>query len=341
MSMPVSSYGCNELLTLDSEPHIGHLHSLLVADAIHRFKQLQGVDNTIFSTGTDEHGIKVQRAAEAKGVEPQVFCDQISERFQKMTIDFNSSNTTFIRTTDIQHKEIVHKFWNKLQENGHIYKSKYQGWYCSSDESFVTTVEDVTKDGVTKKVSSESGHEVEWIEEENYMFKLSQFQEPLLRWLDTKPAVIVPDVFHALVKQIVSKGLQDLSISRPSNRLSWAIRVPNDESQTIYVWLDALANYLTVAGYPETKLWPPDLQVIGKDILKFHAIYWPAFLIAAGLEAPRKILCHSHWTISDLKMSKSKGNVVDPFKKADHVTSEGLRYFLLRQGLPHQDGSKF
>lgn len=303
-------------------------------------KQLQLCNDTIYSTGTDEHGIKVQRAAEGKNLDPQIFCDQVSCRFQKLCQEFNASNTHFIRTTDANHKEVVQKFWNKLKESGHIYKSKYQGWYCSSDEAFVTNVEDVTKDGVTKKVSSESGNEVEWIEEENYMFKLSQFQEPLLKWLDTVPPVIIPNSFHSLVKQTVSRGIQDLSISRPSSRLSWAIPVPNDESQTIYVWLDALVNYLTVAGYPDAKQWPPDLHVIGKDILKFHAIYWPAFLMAVGMEPPRRILCHSHWTISDEKMSKSKGNVVDPFKKALEFSPEGLRYFLLRQGLPDHDGSK-
>lgn len=319
----------------------------MVADAFHRFNQLQGSNPTIFATGTDEHGIKVQRAAEAKGIEPKIFCDQISGQFEKLCQKFNVSNTTFIRTTDPEHRKAVHAFWNKLKENGHIYKSKYQGWYCSSDETFVTNVEDVTvtlSDGseVTKKISSESGNEVEWIEEENYMFKLSGFERELLEWLDRKSRVIIPDMFHSLVKQSVSRGLEDLSISRPSNRLTWAIDVPNDPSQTIYVWLDALVNYLTVSGYPsEINMWPPNLQVVGKDILKFHAIYWPAFLMAAGMEPPNRILCHSHWTISDLKMSKSKGNVVDPFKKSNDVTPEGLRYFLLRQGLPHQDGSKY
>lgn len=313
----------------------------MVADAFHRFQQLQGHKETIFSSGTDEHGLKIQRAAESLGIEPQLFCDEISEKFEKLCDTFSASNTHFIRTTDQQHKKVVQQFWTRLEDSGNIYKSKYQGWYCASDEAFATNVEDVTVDGATKKVSTESRNEVEWVEEENYMFKLSQFQEPLLKWLNETPKVIIPELFHSLIKQEVSRGLQDLSISRPSKRIGWAIPVPNDDSQTIYVWLDALVNYLTVSGYPDKKMWPPDLQVIGKDILKFHAIYWPAFLMAAGLEPPKRILCHSHWTIDNLKMSKSKGNVVDPFKKASEVSPEGFRYFLLRQALPHSDGSKF
>ena len=226
---------------------------------------------------------------------------------------------------------------------GLIYKSKYEGWYCVSDETFTTQVEDVHRDGQTVKISSESGNPVEWYQEENYMFKMSEFTERILGWLEENSQVIKPKIFYDLTKHWVSQGLQDLSISRPRNRLEWGIQVPDDDTQTVYVWFDALLNYLTAARYLEGYkfIWPPDTQVLGKDILKFHTIYWPAFLMAAELDLPKSFLVHSHWTIDDQKMSKSKGNVVDPFVVSETFGPEALRYYLLREAVPHHDGSKF
>lgn len=277
-------------------------------------------------------------------MKPLRFCDEISKKFKDLVRDFEIDNTDFIRTSEQRHIQAVNKFWSVLVEKGHIYKAKYQGWYCVSDETFVgdLQVEDVLRDGKTIKVSSESGHPVEWSEEENYMFRLSSFVEPLKAWLEKNDQVIRPKIFHDLVLHQLSKGLHDISISRPSSRLHWGIPVPNDSSHTIYVWLDALVNYLTIVDYPNCgSKWPIDCHVIGKDILKFHAIYWPAFLLAAGLELPRKYICHSHWTIDDIKMSKSRGNVVDPYEMKKDYGVESLRYYLLREGVPHHDGCKF
>uniref|UniRef100_A0A6V7IBZ4 Methionine--tRNA ligase, mitochondrial n=1 Tax=Bracon brevicornis TaxID=1563983 RepID=A0A6V7IBZ4_9HYME len=233
-----------------------------------------------------------------------------------------------------------------LQNAGHLYLDKYSGWYCLSDEAFVpqSELEDVKKsDGSIVKVSTLSGNPVEWMEEENYKFRLSSFQDDLRHWLRDEKTVR-PLKYHKILSSWIEDGacLEDLSVSRPASRAPWGIKVPNDDSHTIYVWLDALVNYLTCLGYPSEdykKFWPPTIQVIGKDILKFHGVYWPAFLIAAGMEPPRTLLCHSHWTVNDEKMSKSKGNVISPSNAAEMFTSHGLRYFLLREAVPHSDAN--
>ncbi|KAL1497804.1 hypothetical protein ABEB36_008701 [Hypothenemus hampei] len=229
-----------------------------------------------------------------------------------------------------------------------IYKSTYKGWYCVSDETFLTDsqLKETIKDGEKILVSAESGHPVEWSEESNYIFKLKSFKDDLIYWLKHNERVVVPQKFHKILLDLIdSEALTDISVSRPSSRVHWGIPVPNDPEQTVYVWLDALTNYLTAAGYSQVpynefkKNWPPDVQVIGKDILKFHGVYWPAFLLGAGLEPPRSILCHSHWTVDGEKMSKSKKNVVNPIEKIDTFTTDGLRYFLLREGVNHSDGN--
>ncbi|XP_063216019.1 methionine--tRNA ligase, mitochondrial isoform X2 [Bacillus rossius redtenbacheri] len=232
-----------------------------------------------------------------------------------------------------------------LRSRGHIYKGTYSGWYCVPEESFLT--EDQLKeargdDGKPRKVSAETGHPVEWMEETNYMFRLSALQGELLSWLKTEP--VRPARFQQQLLAWVGgpSALRDVSVSRPSSRVHWGVPVPGDHGQTVYVWLDALVNYLTAAGYPGEPLpghWPPSLHVIGKDILKFHGIYWPAFLISAGLEPPQAILCHSHWTVDGEKMSKSRGNVINPLGCAEVFTASGLRYFLLREGTPHSDAN--
>ncbi|XP_064615166.1 methionine--tRNA ligase, mitochondrial-like [Liolophura sinensis] len=325
---------------VNAAPHIGHLHTAVLADAVQRWKTLNG-SHTIFSTGTDEHGLKVQHAAGKAGVEPGVFCDQVSQKFQNLFREANIGTTDFIRTTEERHERAVSKFWKTLVDNDHIYKGLYEGWYCTSDEAFLTESQVtslVDKDGVTTKISSESGQPVEWMTEENYMFKLSKFGSHLTDWINR--GVIFPSKFESLVRSWLADGLPDLSVSRQRDRLQWGISVPGDHSQTIYVWLDALVNYLTVAGYPYGGFhWPPDCHVIGKDILKFHAVYWPAFLMAAGLEPPKRIVCHSHWTVNNEKMSKSRGNVVDPVERIQMFSADGMRYFLLKESVPHSDGN--
>ena len=324
---------------VNAKPHIGHIYSVLLADARARFQRLRNREETgtIFSTGTDEHGLKIQQAASGSGHQSvKDFCDQVSGGFRKTFKDFNVECDDFIRTTEERHIQTVQHCWRQLQSRGFLSKKSYQSWYCVQDESFLTEHQ-IDKD---KKISLESGHPVEWGEEENYTFPLNTFKHGIQSWLNSSE-VIKPKVFKSNLDMFLKDDLPDLSVSRSSKRLSWGIPVPDDPSQTIYVWLDALVNYLTVAGYPhELSCWPPDCHVIGKDILKFHAIYWPSFLMALDLPLPRQILCHSHWTVNDEKMSKSKGNVVDPNELAEKIAShEGLRYFLLREGVPHSDGN--
>lgn len=284
--------------------------------------------------------MKVLQAAGKNNVPVTKYCDDISSQYKNL---FNASDiafTDFVRTTEDRHKKAVTNFWNVLKEQNAIYKDKYSGWYCVQDETFLTESQLTTdKDG--KKFSIESGHPVEWSEEENYMFKLNEYQEDVIYWAKQNNRV-VPEKFNKiLLDMLYQENLPNISISRPSARMSWGIPVPDDNSQNIYVWLDALTNYLTVAGYPDKlKIWPPNVQVIGKDILKFHGIYWPAFLIAADIEPPHQLLVHSHWTVDGQKMSKSKQNVIDPTERASIYTMEGIRYFLLREGVQHSDGSE-
>ncbi|BFZ06033.1 hypothetical protein BsWGS_09072 [Bradybaena similaris] len=323
---------------VNAAPHIGHLYSCLLGDASTRWRRVKG-ETTLFATGTDEHGLKVQQAAASANLEPQVFCDKVSRKFQSTFDAAGIQYDTFMRTTDPAHRTAVHAFWNKLVEAGHIYHGSYAGWYSVPDEAFLSeddTEDRTLADGSTVKVSKESGHPVSWTEEKNYMFRLSEFQQELLYWLNSSP--IHPIQFEQIVRRDI-QNLTDLSVTRDRHRLPWGIAVPGDETQTIYVWLDALVNYLTASGYPNTKVWPPDCQIIGKDILRFHAVYWPAFLIAAGLEPPSKLIVHSHWLVDNVKMSKSLGNVVDPMEKISEFSLDGLRYFMLREGSLDSDGS--
>ncbi|KAG8228170.1 hypothetical protein J437_LFUL014405 [Ladona fulva] len=358
---------------LENTPHIGHLYSAVIADSINRFKFLTGVENSIFSTGTDEHGLKVEIAAK-KGLANNVnlkssfqqhrqankdklsttskptleYCTKVSSEFHALFKKCNVNFSDFIRTTDPRHLSTVNKLWKRLQKNGHIYEGFYSGWYCVSDEAFLkqSQLKELKGDeGKTVMVSAESGHPAEWTEEKNYMFRMSSFKDDLLYWLKDSKKYIYTSKLHTMIEEV---SLGDLSISRPIERIHWGIPVPGDPSQCIYVWVDALANYLTVAKVFDDdsegnelnlKNWPPDIQVIGKDILKFHGIYWPSLLIAAGLEPPKSLFVHSHWTVDGEKMSKSRGNVVDPFDRADAYTPDGLRYFLLREGVAHSDGN--
>ncbi|KAK1904403.1 Methionine--tRNA ligase mitochondrial [Dissostichus eleginoides] len=305
------------------------------------YKLLQGF-NSKFATGTDEHGLKIQQAAEAAGKDPLTFCSDVSERFKHLFNSCNISYTDYIRTTEQRHHQAVKHFWSVLWNKGLIYKGRYEGWYSTQDESFLTALQvrdAVDSSGNEIKVSLESGHKVEWMKEENYMFRLSAFRSQLLDWLKGNPRAIQPELFYQIVLKWLQEDLPDLSVSRQRSRLQWGIPVPGDAEQTIYVWLDALVNYLTVAGYPDkhNQWWNVAHHIVGKDILKFHAVYWPAFLLGAGLPLPQTIYVHSHWTAGGKKMSKSLGNVVDPLERSKQFTTDGMRYFLLRQGVPDSD----
>lgn len=329
---------------LSPGPHIGHLYSALVADVVFRYNKLTTSSPGTFTTGTDEHGIKIQQAASKNNTPVAEYCDQISEEYKSLFRKYDVHYTDYIRTTEQRHAEAVSKFWSRLQDRGYLYKREYAGYYCVPDETFLTEAQLTTNPKTGEKVSSESGHPVEWTQEENYMFKLGSVQDGIVQWLKGGDRVH-PKRFERILFDFLSEPLPDISVSRPANRVHWGIPVPGDDSQTVYVWLNALVNYLTCAGYPDEQkskpCWPPTLQVIGKDILKFHGIYWPGFLIAADLEPPKQLLCHSHWTVDSQKMSKSKGNVVDPIERAGSYTPEGLRYFLLREAVLHSDGSKW
>lgn len=315
-------------------PHIGHLYSALIADASARFQKLLNPSlNVIFSTGTDEHGLKVQRAADNSKLSVENYCTKISNTYRTTFEKYDIDYTNFIRTTSDNHKNNVGHFWNKLQP--HIKKGKYSGWYCMADETFLS--EDQIELVNDVRVSKESGRPVEWAEEDNYKFDLRPFKNDLQDWLN-KPDRIKPKLFHEILNR-EANDLYEISLSRPMSRVSWGIPVPGDSKQTVYVWLDALVNYLTVSGYPYTENWPPNVHVCGKDILKFHGIFWPVFLMAAGLKLPERIFVHSHWKVNDEKMSKTKGNVVDPINAGRQYTESGLRYFLLREGTAHSDGN--
>lgn len=293
-------------------------------------------------TGTDEHGMKIQKAAQKAGKDVKVFCDENMKKFEHLNERADISYDRFIRTTDPDHKAAVEHFWRELNHRGYIYESKHEGWYSVSDETFFpqSTVHLVLDPSTGRKhmASMETGREVEWTSEVNYHFRLSQFKDRLLQHYKDHPDFIVPASRMNFIIKEVETSLEDLSISRPVTRLQWGIPVPDDESQTIYVWLDALINYLTYAGYPfvpgseKASLWPPNCQVIGKDIIKFHCIYWPAFLMALDIPLPKQFLTHAFWTMNHEKMSKSTGNVVNPFFAMDRFGTDPMRYYMAHEG---------
>jgi len=323
-----------------AKPHMGHAYSSIVSDVIARFKRLDGY-NVEFLTGTDEHGLKIQRAAEKRGVDPKKFCDEISKTFRDLSKTLNLSNTDFIRTTEERHIKSVQNLWSVLEEKDEIYLSKYSGWYSVSDEAFYSENEIKNENGINLSVIS--GSKVEWVEEESYFFKLSKWQNKLLKFYDENPKFILPKSRHNEVVSFVKSGLKDLSISRKS--FSWGIKVPSNKDHVIYVWLDALTNYLSALDYPDLNskkyknFWPVDVHMIGKDILRFHAIYWPAFLMAADIPPPKRVYGHG-WILSgEEKMSKSKGNILDPLEIVDKYGLDPLRYYLLKEVSFGNDGS--
>ena len=323
-----------------AKPHMGHAYSSIIADFFARFKRIDGY-NVHFLTGTDEHGLKIQRAAEKNKLDPLKFCDEISQTFRKLSRTLNLSNTDFIRTTEERHKKTVQHLWSTLEKNDDIYLSKYAGWYSVSDEAFYGEDEITKKED--KMVAIQSNSIVEWIEEESYFFRLSKWQENLLEYYEKNPDFISPKAKKNEVISFVKSGLKDLSISRKS--FSWGIKVPNNENHIIYVWLDALTNYISALNYPNIKddlfkkFWPASLHLIGKDILRFHSVYWPAFLMAAKIPLPKKIYGHG-WILSgDEKMSKSKGNILDPLDIIEIYGLDALRYYLIKEVSFGNDGN--
>ena len=322
------------------KPHMGHAYSSIVADIFARFKRLEGY-NVFFLTGTDEHGQKIEKEAKKNNKDPKVFCDELSETFRSLTKTLNLTNDDFIRTTEKRHYKSVIEIWNKLIESGDIYLDKYSGWYSISDEAFYDEDEIEEKNG--KKISKLSGSVVEWLEEESYFFKLSAWQNKLLKFYDDNQNFILPKSRRNEVIQFVKKGLKDLSISRTS--FSWGIPVPKNNKHVIYVWLDALTNYISALNYPDVNdikyknFWPADVHIIGKDILRFHAIFWPAFLLAAKIPLPKRVFGHG-WILSDdKKMSKSLGNILDPLEIIKKYGIDQLRYYLIKEVSLGNDGS--
>jgi methionyl-tRNA synthetase len=325
-NMSEKFYITTPIFYVNDVPHIGHLYTSVICDVLARYHRLRDED-VFFLTGTDEHGSKIARAAEKAGLTPAKFTDKIAARFEEMDDTFNVSNDDFIRTTEERHIRGAQAFWQKVAAVGKIYKKKYSGLYCAGCESFKTE-----KDLIDGKCPD---HNVvpEMLEEENYFFKLTDYKDQLLRHFKSTPNFVVPAGRFNEVKEWVNE-LEDISISRSRKNLNWGIPVPDDPDQVMYVWFDALTNYITATGYPDPKInkfWPADLQVIGKEISRFHAVLWPAMLWAAGLEAPRQIAVHGHISIDGKKMSKSLGNVINPFDLAEKYGVEPTRYFLLRE----------
>ena len=325
-------YVTTPIYYVNDAPHIGHAYTTLACDVLARFKRLDGFD-VKFLTGTDEHGQKVEKSAQAAGISPQEFTDRVSQNFRDLAGIMNFSNDDFIRTTEERHHRSVQDLWKRLIERDQIYLGSYAGWYAVRDEAFYGESE-LTK-GPDGKLIAPSGAEVEWVEEPSYFFRLSDWGDKLLAYYDEKPDFILPKTRRNEVTSFVKSGLHDLSVSRTS--FGWGVPVPGNDDHIMYVWLDALTNYITAAGYPDTdsddyqRFWPADLHMVGKDILRFHAVYWPAFLMAADLEPPRRVFAHGWWTNEGQKISKSLGNVIDPIKLIETYGLDQVRYFLLRE----------
>ena len=323
-----------------AKPHMGHAYSSIVADFFARFKRINE-HNVFFLTGTDEHGQKIQRAALEAKKDPLDFCNEISSNFKDLSAILNLSNDDFIRTTEKRHKMAVENLWNILEKKNEIYLSKYSGWYSVSDEAFYSENEIEDKDNV--KVNKLSGSKVEWVEEESFFFKLSKWEKKLLEYYDKNPEFIRPESRRNEVISFVKGGLKDLSVSRKS--ITWGINVPSQKDHIIYVWLDALTNYLSALDYPNIdtdkykNFWPASVHIIGKDILRFHAVYWPAFLLAANLPLPKTIYGHGWILSNEEKMSKSKGNILDPLEIIDKYGLDPLRFYLLKEVSFGNDGN--
>ncbi len=320
-------------------PHIGHAYERIATDAIQRFMRLDGRD-VLFVTGMDEHGQKMQQTAARDGITPQQLADRTAAQFERMGEALNARADDIVRTTQARHYAASKEMWRRMAANGDIYLSKYPGWYSVRDEAFFDEGE-LTK-GEGGKMFAPTGAPVEWVEEESYYFRLSAWQDRLLAYYRDHADFIVPDKYRNEIVAFVERGLTDLSISRST--FNWGVPVPGDDRHVMYVWVDALTNYITATGFPDAQApraeyWPADVHVIGKDITRFHAIFWPAFLMSAGLPVPRQIVVHGFLFNRGEKMSKSVGNVIDPFTMAEHYGVDQMRYFFLREVPFGQDGN--
>ena len=327
-------YVTTPIYYVNDVPHIGHAYTTLACDALARFMRLDGRD-VMFLTGTDEHGQKVEKAAQDLGIAPQELADRNSANFRELAVQMGFSNDDFVRTTEERHVKAVQHLWRILRERDEIYLGTYAGWYSVRDEAFFSESE-LIKGADGKLIApTGTGAEVEWVEEPSYFFRLSAWQDRLLEFYDRNPDFIAPETRRNEVVSFVKGGLLDLSVSRTS--FKWGVPVPDDPDHVMYVWLDALTNYLTAVGYPDTEseiyttYWPADLHMVGKDILRFHAVYWPAFLLAAGIAPPKRVFAHGWWTNEGQKISKSLGNVIDPYALVDEYGLDQVRYFLLRE----------
>ncbi len=347
--MTKAFYITTPIYYVNGDPHIGHAYTTIACDVLARFKRLDGY-RVKFLTGTDEHGQKVAKAAAEEGITPIALCDRNSGRFRALAKGLNASNDDFVRTTEERHVTSCQAFWQRLEANGHIYLDKYAGWYAVRDEAFYDESETRLQQssqfigqgglisGGPVRVADSTGAPVEWVEEESYFFPLSKWQQPLLDFYDANPDFIAPKSRFNEIYSFVKGGLKDLSISRTT--FSWGVPVPGNPKHVMYVWIDALINYITSLGFPDESgefkdFWPKNdpvtLHIIGKEIIRFHCVYWPAFLMAAGLPLPRRIFAHGWWTNSGEKMSKSLGNVVDPHDLVAKYGLDQVRYFLMRE----------
>jgi len=320
-------------------PHIGHAYEALATDALARFKRLDGYD-VMFLTGTDEHGQKILQTAQAQGIEPGELAETMTQQFIAMVAALNCSNDDFIRTTEQRHQKTVQALWKRMEENGDIYLDKYAGWYSVRDEAFYN--EDETELVDEKRLSIKTQTPVEWVEEESYFFRLSAYQDKLLDLYEKSPEFIGPVERRNEVISFVKGGLNDLSISRTT--FDWGVPVVGNKDHVMYVWLDALTNYISATGYvvekgEQAKYWPADLHIIGKDIIRFHAVYWPAFLMSGDLPLPKRVFAHGFLFNKGEKMSKSIGNVVDPFSLIDEFGVDQVRFFFLREVPFGKDGN--
>ncbi|MFT9061352.1 MAG: methionine--tRNA ligase [Acetobacter orientalis] len=329
--MTARFYVTTPIYYVNGAPHIGHAYTSIAADVVARFHRLSGHD-VFFLTGTDEHGQKVEQAAQAADVAPKEFVDDISANFRDMADAMAISYDDFIRTTEPRHIKSAQALWQKVADSGAIYLGAYEGWYALRDECFYSEDELVAGPDGTKRAPT--GAPVEWVKEPSYFFRLSDYQDKLLELYETHPEFLGPNSANRELVSFVKQGLRDLSVSRTS--FKWGIPVPGDDAHVMYVWFDALANYLRALDYPNTDapraaFWPANLHLVGKDIARFHAVYWPAFLMAAGLEVPRKVFANGWWTVEGEKMSKSLGNVIDPRDLVQEFGLDAVRFFLLRE----------
>ncbi|MCZ6555480.1 MAG: methionine--tRNA ligase, partial [Candidatus Dadabacteria bacterium] len=334
--MSKSFYVTTPIYYVNDVPHIGHAYTTIAADVIARFNRLQG-NKVFFLTGTDEHGQKIERTAESNGEKPIELADRVVKRFQNLSDALNITNDDFIRTTEKRHKSAVEEIFRRIEESGDIYLSEYEGWYDVRNEAFITETQ---YEGIMS-LPEEKRPTIEKVKEESYFFRLSKYQDPLLEYYKEHPEFVQPNYRLNEVSRFVEGGLKDLSVSRTT--FTWGIPVPGNSKHVIYVWFDALTNYLTGVGFPSDERmfnenWPADVHLVGKDILRFHAVYWPAFLMSAGLPLPKKVFAHGWWTVEGEKMSKSVGNVVDPYQVVEEFGADVFRYFLLREIPFGQDG---